>query len=105
MEEYRENELLLDSTELSKEKVKEIKKELNFEELKDTLKDFVNLSLFILSLPIYAPFRVGNMLWNNRNQSGNSTFKTILLILSIPVTLPVFLLDKVKKILFTNSKK
>ncbi len=102
MEESRVNELLLDSTELSNKKVE---KELNSEELKDTLKDCLKLSLFILSLPIYAPFRVGNILWNNRNQNGNSTFKTILLILSIPVTLPVFLLGKVKKILFTNSKK
>lgn len=101
MEESRENELLLDSTKLSNEKVEEIKKELNSEELKDTLKDCGKLSLFILSLPIYAPFKVGNFLWNNRKQSGNSTFKTILLILSIPVTLPYFIL----KTLFTNSKK
>jgi hypothetical protein len=58
------------------------------------IKVWIEIGLFFLCLPIYAPFRVGKYIWNNRNKNKKSTLRTILVILSLPVTLPLLALSK-----------
>ena len=58
------------------------------------MKECILIGLFFLCLPIYGPFRVGSNIWNNRNKNKSSIFKTILVILSLPVTLPLLALSK-----------
>jgi len=58
-----------------------------------TLSIITETALLYLSLPVYAPIKIGSLLWTNREKKIKNSIiqnsKLILLILSLPVTWPL----------------